>query len=234
ENYFYRSPRQLLGDVYRIRNNRNIPKVTQRAADGRRSRAGIKDHDLTLFDQSGGASCDAQLLLAPKPFFFEQCWVFERSFPSWKRAAMCTVDQPVTVQNFQILANGNLRCLKFVRHVCDQHTAIPAEDLHNRATSFFVKHAVPQKAVQFSEARDYDCAFFLYRLLSFVQCQGEQSQMAPSLVLRKWRRTRTPAWRWRPAASHKKGQLAHSDTGILRHVLFSITKRRINILTAAN
>src|SRR5438128_12115050 len=58
--------------------------------------------------------------------------------------------------------------------------------------------------------------------------------MAPSLVLRKWHRTRTPAWRWLPAASHKKGQLAHSDTGILRHVLFSITKRRINILTAAN
>src|SRR5437870_2573932 len=97
ENCFYRSPRQLRGDVYRIRNNRNIPKVTQRAANGRRSRAGIKDHDLTLFDQSGGASCDAQLLLAPKPFFFEQCWVFERSFPSWQRATMSPVDKPVTV-----------------------------------------------------------------------------------------------------------------------------------------
>src|SRR2546425_9983945 len=35
--------------------------------------------------------------------------------------------------------------------------------------------------------------------------------MAPSLVLRKWRRTRTPAWRWLPAASHKNGQLAHNN-----------------------
>src|SRR5436190_10494615 len=38
--------------------------------------------------------------------------------------------------------------------------------------------------------------------------------MAPSLVLRKWRRTRTPAWRWLPAASHKNGQLAHNDNSL--------------------
>src|SRR5439155_4841925 len=94
ENYFYRSPGQLRSDVHRIRNNRNIPKVTQRAANGCRSRTGIKNHDLTLFDQSGGTSCNAQLLLAPKAFFFEQCWVLERSFPSWQRATMSSVDKP--------------------------------------------------------------------------------------------------------------------------------------------
>jgi hypothetical protein len=59
---------------------------------------------------------------------------------------MCTVDQSVTVQNFQVLANGNLRCLKYVRHVRDQHAAIPVENVDNRATSFFVKHVIPQNA----------------------------------------------------------------------------------------
>src|SRR5436190_17893148 len=35
--------------------------------------------------------------------------------------------------------------------------------------------------------------------------------MGPSLVLLKWRRPRTPAWLWLPAASHKNGQLAHNN-----------------------
>src|SRR5207249_12234129 len=97
---------------------------------------------------------------------------------------------------------------------------------------------------------DYDCAFFLYRLLSFVQCQGEQvsrwrrALFCASGAERERRlgggcqplRTKTDSWRTTTTPWIRCAVFAGSKVlqAILRHASYSITKRRINILTAAN
>src|SRR6266436_9145311 len=75
---------------------------------------------------------------------------------------MSAMHQPMSVQDLEILADGDLGGVELPRHVRDQHAAVPFQNLDNGPPAFFVEHV-------FSETRAYDCSFFLYRLLSIVQ-----------------------------------------------------------------
>ena len=68
----------------------------------------------------------------------------------------------MSVQDLEIFADRDLGSVELPRHVRDQHTAVPFQNLDDGPPAFFVKHVFPN-------TRTYDCAFFLYRLLSVVQ-----------------------------------------------------------------
>jgi hypothetical protein len=75
---------------------------------------------------------------------------------------MGAMHQAVSMQDFEIFPDGDLGSVEFPGHVRDQHTAVPFQNFDDGPSAFFVEHV-------FSDTRAYDCAFFLYRLLSAVQ-----------------------------------------------------------------
>lgn len=51
-----------------------------------------------------------KLLFAVKLFFLAQAEIFKRAFPRGKRATMAAMQQPLLMQKFEVLADGDLRC----------------------------------------------------------------------------------------------------------------------------
>ena len=116
------------------------------------------------------ADCrNPQLLLAVKLFLFPQRGIFQRAFAGRQCAAVGAMHQPMGVQNFQIFSDRDLGSVEFPGHVRDQHPAIALQDLDNGPPAFFVEHVSSGMSESWNQ-QAYDCAFFLYRLLSFVQC----------------------------------------------------------------
>jgi len=73
-----------------------------------------------------------------KLFFFAQCRIFERSFARWQSAPVCAVDESVGMQDFEILANRNLRGFEMAREFSNQHSSLMVQEVENGATAFFV------------------------------------------------------------------------------------------------
>jgi len=59
------------------------------------SRAGIKDHDLTLLTVRTAQAAMRSFFLAPKPFFSSSVGSSSAPSPSWQRSTMSPVDKPV-------------------------------------------------------------------------------------------------------------------------------------------
>src|SRR5450755_1423195 len=83
-----------------------------------------------------------QLFLAVKLFFLAQGGIFKRTFARGKRAAMAAMQQPLLMQQFQVLANGDLRCLELLGKFGHQDPAFALYQLDNRASAFFIHHKV--------------------------------------------------------------------------------------------
>src|SRR5207245_8890587 len=76
---------------------------------GGRRRARIVNSDLSFLLFRGGIVSDAHFFLTVKFFLLAQRGIFESTFPCGKRAAVGAMDQAVGVQDFEILANRDLR-----------------------------------------------------------------------------------------------------------------------------
>ena len=53
---------------------------------------------------------------------------------------MGAVDEAVGVEDFEILANRNLRSFELARQFSDQNPALVGQQIENGATAFFVEH----------------------------------------------------------------------------------------------
>jgi hypothetical protein len=82
---------------------------------------------------------------------------------------VCAMDQSMGMQNFQILADRDLGSVEFAGHVRDQYPAIVIKGLNNCPPAFFVEHVSSVANQENRKSAAFDCTFFLYRLLSFVQ-----------------------------------------------------------------
>ena len=99
-----------------------------------------------------------KLLLAVKLFFLAQGEIFKRAFPRGKRATMAAMQQPLLMQKFEVLANGDLRCFELPGKVGHQDPALALYQLDNRASAFFIHHKVLRS---FLESRGCDFIFTL-------------------------------------------------------------------------
>ena len=106
-----------------------------------------------------------------KLLFLAQRRIFQRALASRQSAAMRAVNQSVSMQILEILADRNLRCCETLCQVEHQHAPFPVQDFEDRSAALFVEQRLSRG--NWRETVTFPSAFFLYRLLSFVQRESE-------------------------------------------------------------
>ncbi len=128
------------GDVHRVGDDRQVLEITQGPGDGRGRGAGVQDDDLTFFHFGRGVLGDPHLFLTVEFFFFSKRGVFERALARRQGSAVSAVHETVGMQDFEILANRNLRGFEMAAEFGNQDSALAVEQLDDGATTFFVEH----------------------------------------------------------------------------------------------
>ena len=128
------------GDIYRIRDDGEVLEMTQGAGDGGGSGAGIENHDLALAHFRRRALCNPHFFLAVKFFFLAERGVFKRALAGGESSSVCAMHETVRVQEFEILANRNLRGFEMAAEIGDQDSALAVKQFENGAAAFFVEH----------------------------------------------------------------------------------------------
>jgi hypothetical protein len=75
-----------------------------------------------------------------KLFFFSERGVFESALARGQGSAVSAVDETVGMQDFEILANRNLRGFEMAAEFGHQDPALAVEQFDDGATTFFVEH----------------------------------------------------------------------------------------------
>jgi len=128
------------GDIHRVGDDGEVFEITQGACDGGGGGAGVQDYYLTFLHSGRGVLGDPHFFLTVKFFFFSERGVFERTLARGQSAAVSAVHQTVGMQDFEILANRNLRGFEMAAEFGDQDPALAVEQLDDSATTFFVEH----------------------------------------------------------------------------------------------
>jgi len=131
---------KLGGNIHSIGNDREVLEVAQSPRHSGGGSSGVQDHDLTLFHFGRRGLCDPHFFLTMQFFLFAQRGIFERALTRGQSSAMSAVDETVGVQDFEVLANRNLRGFEMTAKFGDQDPAVAVEQFEDGATTFFVKH----------------------------------------------------------------------------------------------
>src|SRR5271155_5023931 len=78
--------------------------------------------------------------MTAQPLFFLQGAVHERARLYRKRATMAALELSLMMQELQILANGDQRCVEALRQITHQYTPVCVKQFHDGAPPFFTQH----------------------------------------------------------------------------------------------
>ena len=128
------------GDIHRVGDDREVFEIAQSPGDGGGGGAGVQDYDLTLFHFGRGILGDPHFFLTVEFFLFAERGIFERALARGQSSAVSAVHETVGMQDFEILANRNLRGFEMAPQFGNQDSALAVEQLDDGATTFFVEH----------------------------------------------------------------------------------------------
>ena len=114
-----------------------------------------------------------------KFFLLAQRGIFESAFTGGKRAAMGTVDKPVRMENFEILANRDLRGFKSAGEFGDENATLAGKQIENGTATFFVQHEISLLAARRAEVCTRDGVLFRISFYSvlFRLSTGKTSEL---------------------------------------------------------
>src|ERR1035438_6312875 len=97
-----------------------------------------------------------------KFLFFAERWIFESASAAGQSAAVSTLNQSSYVENFEILANGDLRCAKALRQIHYQNSAVAQHHFQDGATPFLVEQAVSLNSAHVFSVSHWSTSFIPY------------------------------------------------------------------------
>ena len=174
------------GDVDRVGDDREVLEITQGPGDGGGGGAGVQDDDLTFLHFGRGVLGDPHFFLTVQLLFFSKRGVFERTLARGQGPAVSAVHETVGMQDFEILANRNLRGFEMATKFGDQDPALAVEQLDDGATTFFVEHWNCFGGVLCSGCRPAEsfCGVFLFIAFRFA-CPLEKTGTGQRLFGRR-------------------------------------------------
>ena len=117
-------------------------QAAQRPRNRGRRGARVKNQHLAIFHLLGSTFGDAQLFLAVKLFFFTQRRIFQCALARGQRSPVCAMHQSLRVEDFEILANRNLRGFVLGGQLGDEYPSLMRQLVENSAAAFFVEHGI--------------------------------------------------------------------------------------------
>src|SRR5207245_4824686 len=105
-------------------------------------RSRIENNDLSYLHFLGGILSDAHFFLTVKVFLLAQRGIFESPFPYGKCAAVRAVDEAVGMEDFEVLANRDLRGFESAGEFGDENATLTGKQIEDGAAAFFVQHEI--------------------------------------------------------------------------------------------
>jgi hypothetical protein len=138
QNHFQHRSGEFSRDIRRVGNDRQVPKIPEGAGDGGSRSARVEDDHLPLRHHSGCSRRNLQLLLAMQLLFFSQREIFQGAVARWKCTAVGAVNLASSMQDLQVLADGDLGSVELSGQVYDQDSAISTQKIEDCSSPLFV------------------------------------------------------------------------------------------------
>src|SRR5579864_8512573 len=104
--------------------------------------------------------------------FFPQRRIGQGAVPRGQGSSMRSMQQPMVVQDLQVLANRHLRGFELPGQIADQNPTVAIQRLQNGPSSFLVKHTRDSKPASPVSGRSF---FFLLLFITFSFDCSEQT-----------------------------------------------------------
>jgi hypothetical protein len=113
---------------------------------------GIQHHRLAFLDQPGCRQGNLHLLPAVQLLFLAQRRIEQRPGLQRQRTAVSTLDDPLSIEELEILADCDLRSAEVSSQLLDQQPSIPMKNFKDFTAAFFIEQAIRRHGV-FSDLR---------------------------------------------------------------------------------
>jgi len=137
---------QLCRDICGVGDDGQAANLAATARDGGGRGARIENDYLAGANHADGSCGDAKLFLFVKPLFFLERLVLQRAGANGERTAMSALEQPLMMERFEILANGDERRVETFREIADEDAAVITEKFQDFAAAFLAKHRKTPRA----------------------------------------------------------------------------------------
>lgn len=140
EDHFDAAVGQFCGDIGGVGDDGQIFEMAAAAGDGGGGGAGVEDDDLAGTNHVHGGGSDAKFLLAVQALFFVEGLILNGAGADGESAAVSALEHALSMEGFEVFADGNERGAKALGEIADEDTTIVLEQFENFAATLFAEH----------------------------------------------------------------------------------------------